>query len=161
MAIDNFRNAAASYLKKNGDPRFARQSTETALEFAKQSQLAGDAVGARAGSIAARSNPLQYGSVASRQFADAFGADQQRALGAVNGALAQMPNAQRADAQQPLAATFASGRFDSLQPTADKLRQQALAPALAPPQSAAPNPYDVDNWAPPSMRGKQRRRGFA
>lgn len=68
----NLGSAGQQFAQQNYDPRFPSLSLERAQEYDTQSRAASAAVDAPFGSIASRSNPFNYGSVASREF-KAFG----------------------------------------------------------------------------------------
>lgn len=67
--------AGMSFLQQNFDPRFPTLSADAATNYDNAAQSAAKSFGAPYGSIAARANPFQYGSIASRQFGDLFGRD--------------------------------------------------------------------------------------
>lgn len=97
--------AGLQYLQKNPS-EFNGLNADRAADYGADITAGQRAIGAPAGSIAARNNPFQYGTVASRQFGSTFTPG---GLDDVNNGIDQAPTDARQGLRQRLTDTYSAG----------------------------------------------------
>ena len=97
--------AGQAYMQKNPS-EFNGLNADRAADYASDITAGQRAIGAPAGSIAARSNPFQYGTVASREFGSTF---QPGALDTVNNSLDHTDPTQRQGLRNRIQDQYSAG----------------------------------------------------